>query len=79
MEQVLKTTGIEKAELAKKIAELIKHDPEVRGAVMQMYWFSVKWRIGSPELHLSGRPSPSLGTLPGFQEPGAAAPGDLSL
>ena len=36
MEQVLKTTGIEKTELAKMIAELIKHDPVVRGAVMQV-------------------------------------------
>ena len=36
MEQVLKTTGIEKAELAKILAELIKHDPEVRGAVMRV-------------------------------------------
>ena len=36
MEQILKAAGIEKAELAKMIAELIKHDPEVRGAVMQV-------------------------------------------
>ena len=36
MEQVLKTTGIEKAELAKMVAELIEHDPKVRSAVMQV-------------------------------------------
>ena len=36
MEQVLKAAGIEKAELAKMIAEVIKHDPMVRGAVMQV-------------------------------------------
>ena len=36
MEQILKAAGIKKAELAKMIAELIKHDPDVRGAVMQI-------------------------------------------
>ncbi|MDM8005426.1 MAG: hypothetical protein QUV05_04645 [Phycisphaerae bacterium] len=36
MEQVLKAAGMEKAELAKLMAELIKNDPEVRGAVMQV-------------------------------------------
>ena len=36
MEQILKAAGIEKVELAKLIAELIKNDPEVRGAVMQV-------------------------------------------
>jgi hypothetical protein len=36
MEQILKAAGIEKAELAKLMAELIKSDPEVRGAVMQV-------------------------------------------
>ena len=35
MEQILKAAGIGKAELAKLMAELIKNDPEVRGAVMQ--------------------------------------------
>ena len=36
MEQTLKAAGMEKAELAKLMAELIKNDPEVRGAVMQV-------------------------------------------
>ena len=36
MEQVLKAAGMEKAELAKLMAELIKNDPEVRSAVMQV-------------------------------------------
>jgi hypothetical protein len=36
MEQILKAAGMEKAELAKLMAELIKTDPEVRGAVMQV-------------------------------------------
>ena len=35
MEQIVKGVGIEKAELAKLMAELIRNDPEVRGAVMQ--------------------------------------------
>ena len=36
MEQIVKGAAIEKAELAKLMAELIKNDPEVRGAVMQV-------------------------------------------
>ena len=36
MEQILRAAGMEKAELAKLMAELIKNDPEVRGAVMQV-------------------------------------------
>jgi len=36
MRQILKAAGMEKAELAKLMAELIKNDPEVRGAVMQV-------------------------------------------
>jgi len=36
MEQILKSAGITKAELARVLAELIKHDPAVRGAVMQV-------------------------------------------
>jgi hypothetical protein len=35
MEQVLKTREIDKQELAKMLVELIKHDPQVRSAVMQ--------------------------------------------
>ena len=36
MEQILKLAGMEKADLARLMAELIKKDPEVRGAVMQV-------------------------------------------
>ncbi len=36
MEQVLSIGEIEKQELAKVIVELIKHDPQVRGAVMRV-------------------------------------------
>lgn len=36
LEQAVKVAGIEKAELAKMVADLIRHDPEVRGAVMQV-------------------------------------------
>ena len=36
MEQISKAAGIDKVELAKVIAELIRHDPEVRGAVMRV-------------------------------------------
>ena len=36
MEQILKAAGMEKAELAKLMVELIKNDPEVRGAVMRV-------------------------------------------
>ncbi len=32
----MKAAGIEKAELAKMMVELIKSDPKVRGAVMQV-------------------------------------------
>ena len=36
MEQVLKGAAVEKTELAKLMTDLIKNDPEVRGAVMQV-------------------------------------------
>jgi hypothetical protein len=36
LEQILKAAGMEKTELAKLMAELIKNDPEVRSAVMQV-------------------------------------------
>ena len=36
MEQILKAAGMERGELAKLMAELIRNDPEVRGAVMQV-------------------------------------------
>ena len=36
MEQASKRIEIDKVALAKVLVELIKHDPEVRGAVMQV-------------------------------------------
>jgi hypothetical protein len=36
MEQIVKAVGIDKAELARLVVELIKHDPGVRRAVAQV-------------------------------------------
>ena len=44
-----------------------------------LYWFSVKWRIGSPELFTTGRPSPRFGLYSYVEDSGLSPRGIYRL